>query len=711
VDIIALLAMAGALVMGEFLAGAVIALMLAGGNALEEFASGRARRELESLVGRAPRFANLCVVESGGEVMRTVPVDDVAPGDLLIVKPGEVVPVDGIVSGATAVLDESTLTGEAVPVERRNSEPVCSGTVNASGSPFRMRATALAAGSTYAGIVRLVEHAQAAKAPLARLADRYAMFFLPLTVVVAAAAWAISGEPRRALAVLVIATPCPLILAAPVAIIAGISRAARRGIIVKGGGALETLGRGEILILDKTGTVTGGAPVVTSMETFGERTADELLLLAASLDQVSPHVLARPLIDAARERGLSLVFPTDVNEELGAGIRGRVNGCDVAVGRGNWVAGDKPVPAQFRRLRRRSMIQGSSVVAIGVNGDLAGALVIEDPIRTDAPATLRKLRLSGFVRIVLLTGDHEDVARVVGAALGVDNVLAERSPEEKVAAIAEASREGVTVMVGDGINDAPALAAASVGVAMGARGATASSEAADVVIMVDSLDRLAEAVQIARRSRRVALESIFAGMGLSIAGMALAAAAIVTPVQGALAQEVIDAVAILNALRALRPGRVRGQSAPHISGVGRQIREEHGRLIPGLRRIRQLADQLDTLPICTARQELQAVRGFLVDEILPHNEAENATLYPVVAKLIGGRNPTAPMARGHTEIAHLVNLFARTLDDLPENGPDAEDVLEFRRMLYGLHAILKLHLAQEEESYLTLFEEDSLPGG
>jgi heavy metal translocating P-type ATPase len=715
VDIIALLAMAGALAMGEYLAGAVIALMLAGGNALEEFASGRARRELEALVGRAPRLANLCVGDEGSELMKPVPVDEVVPGNLLMVKPGEVVPVDGVVSGATAVLDESTLTGESMPVERRDAEPVCSGTVNASGAPFRMRATAVASGSTYAGIVRLVEQAQAAKAPLARLADRYALFFLPFTILVAATAWVLSGDPRRGLAVLVVATPCPLILAAPVALIAGISRAARRGIIIKGGGALETLGRGKILILDKTGTVTGGAPVVTGIEVFGEKSADELLLLAASLDQVSPHVFARPLIEAAREHGLALVFPSEVDEEAGAGIKGRVNGHDVAVGRPGWVtAGERSAPAMFRKVQRRSMLQGSSIVAVAVDGKFAGAFIIEDPVRGDAPATLRRLRLAGFRSIYLLTGDHEDVARVVGAAVGVDKVFAERSPEEKVAAVVEGGLQGITVMVGDGINDAPALAAASVGVAMGARGATASSEAADVVITVDRLDRLAEAVHIAVRSRRVALESIFLGMGLSIAGMALAALAFITPVQGALIQEVIDALAILNALRALTPGRTRGGRVPDGNGVGHQIREEHRKLVPGLRRIRQLADELDVLPPARARAELQAVRLFLVNEILPHNEAEDATLYPAVARLIGGNDPTGPMTREHAEIAHLANLFARTVDDLPEavaerygsgiTVMDHEDVRELRRMLYGLSAILKLHLAQEEESYLTLFE-------
>ena len=706
VDVIALLAIAGALAMGEYLAGAVIALMLAGGNALEEFAAGRASRELEALVGRAPRFANRCATEGESENLEPIPVDQVAPGDLLMVRPGEVVPVDGIVSGATAVLDESTLTGEPMPIERRDAEPVSSGTINASRSPFRMRATARASASTYAGIVRLVEQAQAAKAPLTRIADRYALFFLPFTLAVAAVAWLISGDPLRALAVLVVATPCPLILAAPVALVAGISRAAARGIIIKGGAALETLGRGAILILDKTGTVTGGSPVVTGVETFGERSGDELLRLAASLDQVSPHVLARPLVEAAKERNLALVFPDNVNEEQGAGVAGRVDGLDVMVGRANWVTEIKTAPPRFRKLRRRSLLEGSSVVAIGVNGELAGAFVIDDPIRPDAPATIRRLRNSGFRAIYLLTGDREDVAQAVGAALGVDKVFAERSPEEKVAAVVEAASAGVTVMVGDGINDAPALAAAGVGIAMGARGSTASSEAADVVIMVDRLDRVAEAAQIAVRSRQVALQSILAGMGLSIAGMALALLGMISPVQGALIQEVIDAVAILNALRALAPGRMSGAQAPDGNAVGRQIREEHRKLRPGLRRLRQLADQLDFLPVSRARAELEAVRIFLMDELLPHNDAENTTLYPAVAKLIGGNNPTGPMSREHTEIAHLANLYARTLNDLPPEGPDPEDIRELRRMLYALNAILQLHLTQEEESYLTLFEEE-----
>lgn len=700
VDIIALLAMVGALLLGQYLAGAVIALMLAGGQALEHFADRRARRELSSLVQRAPRVA----YRYKEEKLTAIPVDDVGIGDLLLVRPGEVVPVNGVVAGSTAILDESALTGEAVPVERRDGERVRSGTVNAMREPFKMRAGALARDSTYAGIVRLVEQAQASKAPLIRLADQYSVWFLPIAVGAAILAWLISGQPMRALAVLVVATPCPLILAAPVAIVSGISRAARRGIIVKGGGALETLARCVVLVLDKTGTVTGGSPVITDIETFGNYSADELLRFAASLDQVSPHVLAGPILKAAHERRLTLSFPENVKEELGAGIRGTVDGHLIALGRRSWVLGGQPPPAALRRLRRRTALEGSSSVVIAVDHKVAGALVLEDPVRTDAPLALRSLRHLGFRKIILLTGDHEDVANIVGDVLGVDRVFAERSPAEKVASVEESRRDGMTVMVGDGINDAPALAAADVGVALGARGATASSEAADIVLLVDRIDRLTDAVQIARRSRRIALESIFAGMGLSGIAMIVAGLGLLPPVAGALLQEVIDVLVILNALRALGGARTVRPGYAQMSEIARQVRAEHRQLLPGIKRIRYVADRLDAMPPLEALSELVQMRQFLTQEILPHDESEDAKFYPAVAKILGGSDPTGIMSRAHVEIAHLVSLFGRTLDELPPEGPDADDMRELRRILYALHAILSLHFAQEDESYLTLVD-------
>ncbi len=699
VDVIALLAMGGALILHEYLAGAVIALMLAGGRALEDFAQSRAKRELSALLRRAPR----AVHRYDGDSLTEVPVENVSRGDLLLVKPGEVIPVDGVVVGETAILDEAALTGESRPTQCKDGEQVRSGAVNAAGMPFRLRAAGTSEESTYAGIIRLVRQAQDAKAPLVRLADRYALLFLPIAIVVAGFAWLISGDPVRALAVLVIATPCPLILAAPVAIVAGISRAARRGIIVKGGGALETIARAKTLVLDKTGTVTAGAPLLTNVECFGNYDADEVLRLAASLDQVSPHVLAGPILRAASERHLPLSFPTEVVEELGAGIRGKVDGCDVAIGKISWVLRDHPAPPRLRRLQRRLMLEGASGVYVAIEGELAGALMLEDPIRSDAPLTLRSLRRAGFQRIVLLTGDHADVAKVVGGILGVDQVFAERSPADKVDAVRTEHRAAVTVMVGDGINDAPALAAADVGVAMGARGATASSEAADVVLVLDRLDRLVEAVQIARRSRRIALESIWAGMTLSVVGMGCAAAGLLTPVAGAIAQEGIDVLVILNALRALQTQRPRGSTHAN-AGLSRQCRSDHDRLLPRIKRIRYLADRLDLLPPGDARSELLQIHQFLIEEVIPHETAEDATVYPAIARLMGGDDPTGVMSRAHLEISHMVSALGRHVEDLPDNGPTSEDLPELRRILYGLDAILRLHFAQEDESYLALIE-------
>ena len=546
VDLIALLAMAGSLILGQFLAGAVIGLMLSGGQALERFASARARRELSSLLSRAPRVVHR--YEQGE--LTSPDIAEVREGDRLLVKPGEVVPVDGLMTSEAAVLDESALTGESMPVEHLISDRVRSGAVNV-GAPFDMRALTTADESTYAGIVRLVREAQDSKAPFVRLADRYALWFLPLTLVVSAVAWLISGDPVRALAVLVVATPCPLILAAPVAIVAGISQAAHRGVIIKGGGALETLARVHTLVFDKTGTLTAGSPRVASVEVFGSVDPTELLRLAASLDQVSPHVFADGIVVAARERQIALHFPEGVMEHPGKGIDGVVDGHRVALGQARWLQDGKTMPEAADDVRKRMAADGASAVFVAVDGAISGALIMVDPVRSETPEALRMLRQAGISRIVLLSGDRKDVAQQVGGALGVDAVLYEHTPEQKVDAVRRERSSAVTVMVGDGVNDAPALAVADVGIAMGARGATASSEAADAVIVVDRLDRVAEAVLIARHARNIAVQSVVAGMALSMVGMLLATAGVLPPVAGAFFQEAIDVAVILNALRAL----------------------------------------------------------------------------------------------------------------------------------------------------------------
>jgi heavy metal translocating P-type ATPase len=694
VDLIALLALAGALLLDEYLAGAVIALMLASGRTLEAHAAGRARRELEALLERAPRSAHRY---EHGE-LAAIPVGEVAVGDRLLVMQGEVVPVDGVLEAAHAVLDESALTGEALPVERALGDPLRSGAVNA-GPAVDLRATAIADESTYAGILRLVEQAQARKAPFVRLANRYALAFVPLTLLIAGVAWALSGDPVRGLAVLVVATPCPLILAAPVAIVSGMSRAAHRGVIVKDGGALETLARGQVLLLDKTGTLTVGAPRLRSVETFGRLEPDRLLRLAASLDQASPHPLASAIVTAARQRDLPLWLPTAVEERHGAGVRGMVDGHAVALGNAEWVAGPE-LPAAALALRHRGALDSASCVFVAVDGRLAGALVLEDPLRPDAARVVRGLRRAGLRRIVMVSGDHAEVAESIGVAVGVDGVLSERDPADKVDAVREARREGTTIMVGDGINDAPALAVADVGVAMGARGATASSEAADVVLAVDRLDRLAEAVRIARRSRAIALQSVLAGMGLSLVAMLVAAGGWLVPVLGAVVQEAIDVAVILNALRALGDRwRARPRAPQPLAETAARLRQEHTELAPWLDRIRTLADRLEPDGSPTQARELKELGGFLEERLLPHERRDDELAAAGLADLLGGEDPLATMRSTHLEINHLTRRYRHLLDSLLPSGPSAEDVVDLRRTMYGLHAILLLHNAQEDELY------------
>jgi heavy metal translocating P-type ATPase len=699
VDVVAILAIGGALLLGEYLAASVISVMLATGEALETFAEGRAHRELSALLGRAPRTADRYLDGS----LETVPLDAIEPGDRLLVKPGEVVPVDGHVVGASAILDESALTGESRLVTREEGETVSSGVVNA-GSPFDIRAIATAAESTYAGIVRLVEEAQSSKAPFVRLADRYATLFIPLTLAIAGVAWVASGDPVRALAVLVVATPCPLLLAAPIAIVAGISRAARRGVIVKGGGPLETLGRARILMFDKTGTLTAGRPHLAAVETGGTFDADEVLRAAASVEQLSPHVLAGAIVHAARQRGIVLAMPEGVSESHGAGVTGTVDGRRVQVGSSDHVAGGGRLPGWARDLRRRSIVEGSTNVFVAIDGAVAGALVLDDPVRPETPRAIRALRRIGFTRIVMVTGDHGSVAEIVGSAIGVDAVLAERTPTDKVDAVVSERADARTavIMVGDGINDAPALASADVGVAMGARGATASSEAADVVITVDRLDRLADVVGIARHSRSIAIQSVVAGMGMSIIAMVVAAFGFLPVVAGAILQELIDVAVILNALRALRGGVPVPVRVPGWTDTSARLVAEHRAMAAPLAAIRTTADRLDTMDAPTAGSMLEATRSFLVEDLVPHELDEDRTVYPMLTAAAGSDDMTAAMHRTHTEIFRLIRLFDRLVRDLPGDGPTTDDRMDLRRILYGLDAILRLHMAQEEELYASL---------
>jgi heavy metal translocating P-type ATPase len=544
-DIVAAMSITAALVFREELAAIVVALMYAGGQYLESYAERHARREMTALLARVPRIA----IRYRAGQLEEIALGEVSPGDRLLVRRGDVVAVDGVVVAGLAILDQAALTGESIPIQQGIDAAVMSGSTNV-GDAFDLVASHSAEKSTYAGIVRMVESAQCSRAPMARLADRFALAFLGLTSAIAGGAWLLTGDPIRAVAVLVVATPCPLILAVPVALVAGLSRAAEHGILIKGGGALEMLARVRALVIDKTGTLTDGSARIASIEPDDKFPATEILRLGASLDQASKHVVAQAIVDEARRRDLTLSIPLEVIETPGEGLEGVVDDHRVAVGGLRFVeertAGKGP--------RRGPKLSGTVVVAVAVDGQKVGQIVLADKLRVETKTVLEDLRKLGLERIVLATGDRKDVADAVVAGLSIDAVRADLSPDQKVLVVLSERKNGPVLMVGDGVNDAPALAAADVGLAMGAKGASASAEAADVVLLVDRLDRLVPAIRIARRSRTIAVESVYAGIGLSILGMIAASFGYITPVQGAILQEAIDVAAILNALRALKGG-------------------------------------------------------------------------------------------------------------------------------------------------------------
>ncbi len=425
---------------------------------------------------------------------------------------------------------------------------------------------------------------------------------------------------------------------------------------------------------------------------------------------------ARPsMIDAWRAHGsvtgLPLTLPEQVQEVPGSGIRGIVAGHQVAVGKASWV-GVAGAPAWAKTARRRARLDGALTVFVGIDYAPAGVLVLNDPVRPDAARTIQALREGGISRIVMVTGDRAEVAEAVGVVLGVDEVLAERTPAEKLAAVRLERRRAPVIMAGDGINDAPALALADVGVALGARGAGASAEAADAVLTVDRLGRLGEVAEVARRTRRIAVQSVLAGMGMSLAAMGVAAVGLLPAVWGALLQEGIDVAIILNALRALRPPANHARLAAADAALANRFADEHETIRPAIERLRSAADALDFLPPAEAMAKVRQVHRLLTEQIAPHEAAEEQVLYPALDRALGG-GATATMSRAHAEIAHQIRRFGQLLADIGDQPPDDVDVADLRALLYGLHAILRLHTIQEDESYLSLSDEtvDRQPSG
>lgn len=527
-DVVALLAIVGALALREFLAGAVIALMLAGGDYLDELAFRRARRDLAALARRAPTIAHR---DRDGS-LTDIDVAAVAIGDRLVIKVGELVPVDGRIDSADGALDESTITGESRPVAVRRGDAVRSGAI-VIGRPITIVAAQPAAASTYARIVALVEGAEAARAPTVRLADRAAALFLPLTIALAVGGFWWTGDPRTALAVLVVATPCPLILATPIAFISGTTQAARHGVIVKGGDVLERLAQTAVVAFDKTGTLTTGVPATDDPDA-------ESLRLAASVDQLSTHPLAVAIVRDARRRGLELTRPEAFSESHGDGASGRVGGRLVRVGRPGYV-GAEPLADGH-----------ATAIYVSADGRVLPSLRVVDPIRPEAHEIIVALRLAGL-EVVLLSGDDREVVGDLARHLGIDDPVAEATPADKVLIVERLrERHGAVAMIGDGVNDAPALARADVGIAIATAGATVAADVADAVLVDPDLTAIARVVGIARRTVRIARSGIALGMGLSVALMIVASTGRIDPVAGAIGQEAIDVLAILNALRAAR---------------------------------------------------------------------------------------------------------------------------------------------------------------
>jgi heavy metal translocating P-type ATPase len=541
-DLVASLAILTALLLQQPLPGLVVILMQTGGEALEHYAAGRASRAVEQLEAAAPRRAN----RLRGSTVEEIPAEQVCLGDLVLVRPGEMVPCDGAVVRGYSHIDQSRLTGEPLPVTAEPGTRLMSGSLNLEG-PLTVEAQAVASESQYAKIVQLVRSAEGSKSPLQRMADRYAIAFTPITLAVCAVAYLASHDPTRVLAVLVVATPCPLILAAPVAMIGGINRAARRSIIIRHGEALERLGQVTAALIDKTGTLTIGRPAVTTVIPVAPFEADQILGYAAAVDADAGHLLARSIVAAAYERGLAIPAATDVKERPGQGVTGRVDGHDITLGARSFVSACHP---ELSLARWNGAATGLRAW-LAVDGAPGGVIEFADRLRPEAHGLVEALSRLGLRRIILVTGDHLGHARAVADAVGIPEVRADLLPADKVSVVEELERAGERVlMMGDGTNDAPALMRASVGVALAAHGGGITAEAADAVVLADDANRVAEAVQISRRTMAIARQSVWAGLGLSGLAMVVAAFGYIPPIMGAILQEAIDVAVILNALRA-----------------------------------------------------------------------------------------------------------------------------------------------------------------
>lgn len=534
VDILAITAIVATLVVGEYWASLMILIMLTGGDSLEDYANRQASRELRALLDNSPQTAH----RVAGDKITDIPVDDVAVGDLILVKPGEIVPVDGQVVEGDTFVDEASLTGESKPIEKQPNDFLMSGSINGDVA-LRFKVTKKASDSQYQTLVKLVKESQAKPARFVRLADRYAVPFTLISYTIAGVAWFVSKDPVRFAEVLVVASPCPLILAAPVALVAGMSRSSRNGIVVKTGTTIEKLARAQTIAFDKTGTLTEGRLSVDQIKPTSQISETDLLRYAASAEQESTHILARSLVAYAKDQKLQLLPVADLTEQTGQGVKATVNGKAVCVGKAEFAGTTAKVATE------------QTIVFISVGGQYCGYITFKDIVRPEAKTTVTQLKELGLQHLIMITGDHASIADQIAAQVGITEIHAECLPEEKIKVLQDLTdSERPSIMVGDGVNDAPALAVADVGIAMGAHGSTAASESADAVILRDDLSRVSEAVRISQNTMRIARESVLIGISICIILMLIASTGVIPALLGAILQELVDTVSILSALRA-----------------------------------------------------------------------------------------------------------------------------------------------------------------
>lgn len=541
VDILAATAIIASVALGEYWAGMVIVLMLTGGEALEDYAEHRAKTEVDSLLSRAPKQAHLL---KGGKTIDIL-ASKVQIGDKLIIKPGELIPVDAVITDGQTNLDESSLTGESLPVDKKVGDEIMSGAVNLDGV-ITVKTLRPAADSQYEQIVKLVQSAAGNQSPFVRLADRYSIPFTIVAYIIAVSVWVASGQAIRFLEVIVVATPCPLLLGAPIALISGMSRAARHGIIVKTGSSMEKLAAIKTVGFDKTGTLTVGKPVVGKVDVFNGFKKDDVLAAAAGLERNSNHILAQAIVDAATKYKVKIPKVKSLREEAGFGLRGLVNRKEVLVGKTAMLqAANIDIPKAY-------LTMAATTAFVAIDGQLAGVIEFTDELRPEAQSTLARLKAAGIQHILMVTGDNQASANAIAKKIGLTDVQSDCLPADKLTAVENITHRPVA-FVGDGVNDAPVLTAADVGIALGARGSAAASESADVVIMLDDLSRVATAIDVAKRTFFIAKQSILIGIFISLGLMLVFATGKFKPVYGAALQEVVDVAVIFNALRAHGP--------------------------------------------------------------------------------------------------------------------------------------------------------------